>query len=273
MKPSIWLSIGLALAAASSFALQTPGDAAEAPLRLEAGTPVKLRLKQTISSAALHVNDRVDFAVSEDVKVNSIVIIPKGNPAWGTVIEAAPRGRMARDGRLHVNIEAVCRSDGEKAALRAVQDVHAGEVKASNEGFAESLFAFPAWPIMLFQYGKDITIPKDTVITAYINEDLSLDPVKFRDKARIGTCDSPTKPAPAPLLEFSTITVRSVPSDGEIRVDGKYVGNTPSTLRLLPGEHKISIVVSGQQAWERTIAVTPGGDVMISATLESTERR
>ena len=55
---------------------------------LEDGTPVRLRIAQTVSSADAHVNDRVEFEVLEDIKVLGVLVINKGGIAWGTVTEA-----------------------------------------------------------------------------------------------------------------------------------------------------------------------------------------
>ena len=56
--------------------------------RLEDGTPVKLRLRRTLSSAQAQVNERVDFDVLEQVKVNGAVVISKGSIALGTITSA-----------------------------------------------------------------------------------------------------------------------------------------------------------------------------------------
>lgn len=58
---------------------------------LEDGTPIKLRLNRTVSSADAHVNDTVDFDVLEEVKVHDVVVVPRGSMAWGTVTEAEPK--------------------------------------------------------------------------------------------------------------------------------------------------------------------------------------
>ena len=70
---------------------------------LEDGTPVKLKLNRTISSADAHVNDTVDFEVLEQVTVKDDVIIPRESMAWGTVTEAEPKRRMARGGSERVH--------------------------------------------------------------------------------------------------------------------------------------------------------------------------
>jgi hypothetical protein len=86
---------------------------------LEDGTPIKLRLNRTISSADAHVNDTVDFDVLEEVQVHGDIVVPRGGMAWGTVTEAEPKRRMARGGKLNVNIDDVRLASGEKVPLRA----------------------------------------------------------------------------------------------------------------------------------------------------------
>lgn len=59
--------------------------------------------------------------------------------------------------------------------------------------------------------------------------------------------------------------VTSSPSQGEIYIDGKFVGSTPSDLRLHAGEHTIKVVVGGKE-WTRVIQVT-SGDIHVDAVL------
>jgi hypothetical protein len=244
---------------------------------LEDGTPVKLRLNRTISSADAHVDDRVDFEVLEDIKVGEVLVIPKGGIAWGTVTEAQAKRRMARGGKLNVNIDAVRLVTGEKAALRAVKEVKGGGHTGAMTGgiVATSIVFFPAAPFFLFMHGKDITIPKGTEITAYINGDMSLDPKKFEAKPTTETPSTPAIQNPdmkpgenKPSAETSAVSIQSIPDGAEITVDGKYVGSTPSTLQLTSGNHTISIEKSGFKVWQRTISVMDGSSVTVEATLE-----
>ncbi len=90
---------------------------------LEDATPVKLRLTRNLSSADAKTGDRVDFEVLEDVKVKDLIVIPRGGIAWGTVTEAQPKRRMARGGKLNVNIDDVRLADGPRAqpSLRQIR--------------------------------------------------------------------------------------------------------------------------------------------------------
>jgi len=248
---------------------------------LEDATPVKLRINRNISSADAHVNETVDFEVLEDVKVHDVVVIPRGGMAWATVTEAQPKRRMGRAGKLNINIDNVRLTSGEKVALRAVKDVKGGGHQGAITGaiVATSIVFFPAAPLFLLVHGKDITIPKGTEITAYINGDIPLDPKKFVTQTAISpepvtTNGQPTADAAAaqngsgadPAL--STVDLKSTPDGAEITVDEKFMGSTPSSLRLTVGDHKIKLEKSGFKTWERTMTVSAGATATVNATLE-----
>ena len=88
---------------------------------------------------------------------------------------------MGRTGRLDVNIDSVRLVSDEKIALRAVEQMQGGGHTGAMTGgmVATAIVFFPAAPLLLFMHGKDITIPKGTEIAAYVNGEVTLDPVKF----------------------------------------------------------------------------------------------
>jgi hypothetical protein len=248
---------------------------------LEDSTPVKLRINRNVSSADAQVNETVDFEVLEEVKVHDVCVIPRGATAWGTVTEAQPKRRMGRGGKLDINIDNVRLASGEKVALRAVKDMKGGGHQGAMTGaiVATSIVFFPAAPLFLLVHGKDITIPKGTEITAYINGDISLDPKKFvtqtvaSPEAGATTAQSGTDAASAQngnglSAALSTVEVKSTPDGAEITVDEKFMGNTPSSLRLSVGDHKIKLEKSGFKTWERTLTVGAGETATVAPTLE-----
>jgi hypothetical protein len=54
-------------------------------------------------------------------------------------------------------------------------------------------------------------------------------------------------------------------------VDEKYMGSTPSALRLSVGDHKIKLEKTGFKSWEKTLTVSSGGKIQISADLQTSE--
>jgi hypothetical protein len=237
---------------------------------LEEGTPVRLRINRTISSADAHAGDNVDFEVLDDISVNGTLVIPKGGLAFATVTEAQAKRRMARGGKLDINIDYVKLVSGEKAALRAVQDVKGGGHTGGMVGgmVATSLVFFPAAPFFLFMHGKDIAIPKGTEVTAYVNGDMRLDLAKFQQGAPANT---PVQSAVASSSSGSVsakLQMESDPPGADIEIDGSFVGDTPSDVQVAEGEHTVLVKKTGFKDWGRKLKVSGGSSVHLNAELE-----
>jgi len=231
---------------------------------LEDGTPIKLRLTRNLSSADATTGERVDFEVLEDIKVKDVIVVPRGGIALATVTEAQAKRRMARGGKLDVNIDDVRLADGEKAPLRAVKEAkgggHTGAMTGAMVGTA--IVFFPAAPLFLFMHGKDITIPKGTEITAYVNGDIPLDRAKFQTAVA-------NKPATATQDVLAMVEIRSTPDGADITIDDKFMGDAPASIKLPAGDHKIKIEKSGFKPWEKTLTVSSGGALLVNATLNA----
>jgi hypothetical protein len=193
MKKLLSVSVSLALAAMPAFAAQSTGNSqdtqrqprASAPQAprfvLEDGTPIKLVLSETISSAEAVVGQLVSFEVVEDILVDGVVVVPKGGTAWATVTAAEHKKRLGRGGKLDLNIDKVRLVDGSKTLLSAVKNEKGGGHVGAMTGaiVVTSLIVWPAAPFFLFMHGKDITIPKGTAVTAFVQGDDVLDRSKF----------------------------------------------------------------------------------------------
>jgi len=64
-----------------------------------------------------------------------------------------------------------------------------------------------------------------------------------------------------------TIEVTSTPTGAEIEVDGKFVGNTPSSIGVSAGEHTLMLTKKGYFPWVRNLKISTG-TVKISPELE-----
>jgi hypothetical protein len=239
---------------------------------LEEGTPVKMRINRTVSSSDAHTGDTVDFEILEDLSVNGTLVIAKGGLAFATVTEAQAKRRMARGGKLDINIDYVKLVDGEKAALRAVKEVKGGGHTGAMTGgiVATSLVFFPAAPFFLFMHGKDITIPKGTEITAYINGDMKLDLAKFQQPGTPSIQVAGSSSITPVATVGAKIQLESTPPGADIQLDGSFVGNTPSDVQVQEGEHSVLVKKSGFKDWERKLKVSAGSTIHLSAELEKT---
>jgi len=135
-------------------------------LTLFDGTPVRLKLDRTVSSADTHVGDQVTFEVAEDVVVDGYTVIRKGTKALGAVSEAAPKGRFGRNGKLTLSLTSVRLADNEEARLRAYQ-----QSDSERRGVAK---------VLPLKGGKDVTLAEGTEIFAYVNGGMHLEASNFR---------------------------------------------------------------------------------------------
>lgn len=233
-------------------------------LTLLDATPIKARFTRTISSADAKKGDTIDFEVLEEVKVNDVVVIPRGGTAFGTVTEAKPKGRMGKGGKLDLAIDYVRLINGEKAALRGVKENKGGGSTGAMTGaiVATAIIFLPAAPLFLFMKGKDISIAKGTEITVYVNGDIPVDMAKVNGQARTGGTNGQVANSNANL------TINSTPGSADVEINGKFVGSTPSTFSLPAGDHTISVKKNGFTSWERTISLSAGGTITLNVELD-----
>jgi hypothetical protein len=77
--------------------------------------------------------------------------------------------------------------------------------------------------------------------------------------------------APAKAPEFSgKVNISSQPLGADIEVDGSFVGSTPSTINLTPGEHVIAVKKNGYKDWEKKLKFA-GGEINLSPELEKVQ--
>jgi len=200
---------------------------------LEDQTPVRLRLNRTISSADAHVGDTVDFEALDDITVNGTLVIPKGGLAFATITAAQAKRRMARGGKLDMNIDYVKLVSGDRAALREVKDGNGGGHTGAMVGgmVATAIVFFPAAPFFLFMHGKDISIPKGTEITAYVNGDVKMDLAKFQP--------APPANAPAEGAAAADTGESAGPVSAKLHVESDPAGAGHRTRRQLHRQYPL----------------------------------
>ena len=76
--------------------------------------------------------------------------------------------------------------------------------------------------------------------------------------------DAPNVTSSSPAA--AQIDISSTPSGADIEVDGRFVGSTPSSITLVPGDHQITVKKAGFTPWDRKLTVS-AGRINISAEL------
>jgi hypothetical protein len=213
-----------------------PEQPAQPQTILPEGTPVRMRINRTVSSADAHQGDNVDFETLDDVKLGEFVVVPKGSTAMSTVTVAQSKRRMARGGKLAMNIDYVRLPSGEKLPLRGVQDVKGGgHTGAMTAGMvATAIVFFPAAPFFLFMKGKDISIPKGHEVTVYTNTDYDLSKAKLSAASPVAPPVAPKPPSGTPLTNADVIKLKTAGLGDDLIID--KIKSSPSDFRLDAGD-------------------------------------
>jgi hypothetical protein len=114
-------------------------------------------------------------------------------------------------------------------------------------------------PLFLIMRGKDINIVKGTVIVGYIDGDREITTAASNGGSSV---------AQTALSSSCEINFKSEPEGADITVDGKYVGSTPSTIRVAFGDHAIAVQKAHFSPWTRSMSVSAEASINVAATLE-----
>ncbi len=117
--------------------------------------------------------------------------------------------------------------------------------------------------------GKSCEMQVQTAFSGYFNNDAG-DLKKRVDASLAKLKDVPlSSPTPSSVQanpQQASLTIDSTPTGADIEIDGAFVGNTPSTVSVAPGNHQIAVKKKGYADWTRTLKVT-GGAIHLSAEL------
>jgi len=145
--------------------------AVPARLTIPDGTPIHLRLAESVSSAHASVGDRVDFVVVRDVSVGGFTVIPAGTIARGSVTGVKGKRFLGIGGKVALELDSVDLVNGDRAELRARMAVKGrSRTKLMAAAMiATSLIFLPAAPVFLLTRGHDSTALESTEVTAHID--------------------------------------------------------------------------------------------------------
>lgn len=126
------------------------------PFTLLKNTAVRLKLVNTLSSATAQIGDPVTLEVVDDVLVDGVVVLRKGDKAAGTVAEVELKKKFGKGGRLAISMTSLRLADGEKAPLRSYEEV-SGAASGSH-----------------ISSGKDAVMMEGTQFVVLVDEDVHL---------------------------------------------------------------------------------------------------
>lgn len=158
LKTSALLGLVALLAATSAFA----------GVKVPEGTEFRIRVEEPLSSSSAHEGDRFTISLDEDVKLADGAMLRAGYRGLGEVIEARDNGMLGKNGKLNVRLLYLKVGD-DRIKLRANKGAK-GETRVGATVATVILF----WPAAPFIKGRDVSIKKGTMMTAYADQDVDI---------------------------------------------------------------------------------------------------
>lgn len=140
-------------------------------------TKVRVRLEQQLSSATAEEGQPVQFAVSDDVRIDDVVVIPHDAVVNGTVVQAVGKRRMGRTGKLDFSIDTIVLPEGGKIPVRYSVVKKEGGSHAVSTGIITAGVAvvfWPAAPFVLLRKGKDTVFNKGMAFDVFTDRAYAL---------------------------------------------------------------------------------------------------
>jgi hypothetical protein len=113
-----------------------------------------------------------------------------------------------------------------------------------------------------FAIGSNYTLSVRNTSDARLDSAAGSNPAKldYLSSAALPVPSSQSASQPQPQAVSTSdakVHITSTPSGGEIYIDGKFFGNTPSDITLTIGEHVVKVTIGGKE-WSRSVQITTG---------------
>ncbi|HEX8263280.1 MAG TPA: hypothetical protein VF547_10450 [Allosphingosinicella sp.] len=132
------------------------------------GTPVVLKTLAPLSSRRARQGQRFDVEVSDEIRVDGLLVIPRGARGVGEVSRVVTKGMVGKPGKLEVRVLYV-----EVAGRRIRLDGVASDKGAS--GAAPVVLAAPLIGVSAaFFTGKSAVLPAGSTIEGFVYQDMPL---------------------------------------------------------------------------------------------------
>jgi hypothetical protein len=192
--------IGIMLAAVALLCRSSMAQVVNLPN----GTPIKLKLSETLRCENSHQGDSISFEVVNDVKIDGVIVIAQGALAYGRIVDGTTWARrVGKGGRVALEVKSVTDVTGRQTPI--AEDRY---IQGRGRGTEITLgtVAAPS-PLWLLWEGKHTKFPEGQIFVAVTTGDkvVDLTQLALNTKAEPAAVRArmPEKPAAAVRAKMS----------------------------------------------------------------------
>ena len=113
-----------------------PPQAVPHNITLPAGTPIPVRITQSLDSGTTQTGDKFTGAIASDIVVDGMVVLPQGAPVTGHVDEAKDATHFKGSSLLTISLTSISHH-GERIEVSTEQYSKEGAGRGKNQEYAE----------------------------------------------------------------------------------------------------------------------------------------
>jgi len=93
---------------------------------------------------------------------------------------------------------------------------------------------------------------------------------KSGKKEKMGKKDMVVVPEQNLESQQGKITIKSIPSNAKIYIDGFYMGESPTVITLNEGIYNLKVIKEGYEEYTKTVKITPGQSKLLNIKFDKT---
>jgi hypothetical protein len=256
--------------------------------RVAAGTPVQVELVDTLSSATQKPGDTFALRLSAPLIVDGMVVLPKGAPGQGEVIESKGPGIGGKPGKMVLAAKYVSGGRG-RVALNALQLSAPGQDRSRTSqavGLSGMAFA-PLKFVGVVVPGGQVEFRPGTVAGAKVATAVTLPPLRRASRQEIALASStvghaapevagpiaigPPPPGHGQVVFFRPKSLLGVGQWFNVRENGKALGKLSNGAYFVevtrPGVHTYSAKLEPELNDHLTLKVDAGETYFVEGAL------
>lgn len=162
-----------AFAAFAALVICGATAAQAAPVTIAAGTPVKVHVVDSLSSAIASPGTSFQIVAAEPLIVGGVIVATQGATGRGHVVAVTPAGKKGKQASISVQLDWLIAIDGQQLPLMTTAKPASGSSPAS-------LVFGPGGPFAQnFVKNKDVVVGPDLVFSAYVSTDSTITSVTY----------------------------------------------------------------------------------------------
>jgi hypothetical protein len=140
-----------------------------APIKIVEGTEMSVRIEDRLTSKDANEGDRFTITLDDDVTLSDGTVLKAGYRGVGEIVEARRNGAMGRTGKLNIRLNYL-KVGEQRIRLRGAKSAQ-GDHRTGTQVVTVVLVGVFAG----FVKGKNTEIPKGTLVSAFVDQDVMLD--------------------------------------------------------------------------------------------------